>query len=177
MKKKVLFVLVVVFLVSVTGFMIYQGVKGSEEPKHDEELPVATTTRKTDKTTVYVNRDATLADITKEDGVVNVYMFWGSGCPHCKAQWEYIESIRKKYPGEFAVYGFEIWGSEKNKEILEKFVTAIGRDYPEAVPFTIIGNKVISGFSSGEKTGPRFLQMIEDAKKSGVDVYFDKVKK
>ena len=154
--------------------MIYQGTK---QYKISDEEVTTVTSKKTDRTIAYVNKDAKLSEITKDEGVANIYMFWGNGCPHCKAQWEFLESIRKQYPNDFAVYGFEVWYNSENRELLNKFAEAMGVDTPKSVPYTIIGNQVMTGFTSAEANGEDFIKAIQDAKKSGVDVYFDKVKK
>ena len=175
MKKKVLFIVIVLLLVSGAGFMIYQATKGTgEETKEETTNSVAT--KKSDKETAYVNKDAKLSDITKEDGVVNIYMFWGNGCPHCKAEWEFLESIRKEHAGEFAVYGFEVWYSSENRELLNIFASGVGASEVTSVPLTIIGDEVISGFGTAERTGKEILNLIEAKRKTSFDVYFDKIK-
>ena len=131
-----------------------------------------TTTTSGKRTVAYLNKDAKLEDITQTEGAVNIYMFWGNGCPHCKNQWETLEDLRKEYPNDFKVYGFEIWNSAENKELLYAFAGAMG-DEVNAVPYTIIGDKSFTG-TMKEKT---IIEMIKEYKDKKVDVYFDKIKK
>ena len=131
-----------------------------------------TTTTSGKRTVAYLNKDAKLEDITQTEGAVNIYMFWGNGCPHCKNQWETLEDLRKEYPNDFKVYGFEIWNSAENKELLYTFAGAMG-DEVNAVPYTIIGDKSFTG-TMKEKT---IIEMIKEYKDKKVDVYFDKIKK
>ena len=123
-------------------------------------------------TVAYLNKDAKLSDIKKEKGKVNIYMFWGSGCPHCKTQWEYLESIRKDYPNDFNVYGFEVWNNDENRAIMDKFMEAKGDTNINSVPYTIIGDQSYSSALS-DKT---FIRLIKEYKDKGIDVYFDKIK-
>lgn len=120
----------------------------------------------------YVNKDAETSDITKVDGIVNVYVFWGNGCPHCKAEWEYIESIRKEHANDFQAFGFEVWYDHDNRTMMETFADAMRVGKVNSVPFTIIGKKTFDATVKGDE----FLKAVEEAKKSNFDVYFDKVK-
>ena len=47
---------------------------------------------------------------------VNVYFFWGEGCPHCGDEEPFLEKLETKYP-EVEVHSFEIWNSKENLEI------------------------------------------------------------
>ena len=125
-----------------------------------------------ERTGAYINKNATVADIKKEDGVVNVYLFWGNGCPHCKAEWEWIESVRDDYK-DVNFYGLEVWYNSENREQLNVFAEAIGASDIDSVPFTVIGDQFISGYGDNSM----FVKAIEKAKKSGADVYFDKILK
>lgn len=76
---------------------------------------------------------------------VNVYLFYGSTCPHCKAEKEDLEELKDKYPN-LKIYKYEVWGSSKNRDLMndvakEMNVTVTG------VPFTIIGTKTYIGYS------------------------------
>ncbi len=133
-----------------------------------------TSTKKshTDRTSAYINTDAELSMIEREEGVVNVYMFWGNGCPHCKAQWETLEELKKEYP-DFNAYGFEVWYNETNRDLMSQFAAAISDDSPEAVPYMIIGKKSYVGAQSKEK----IIEALDENKDGDFDVYFDKIKK
>ena len=121
----------------------------------------------------YFNKDAKLSDIKREKGKVNIYIFWGNGCPHCKALWQWLDTIRNEYGANFNAYGFEIWGSAENKKILSKFEKAVGQT-TDSVPFIIMGNRVYSGFY--DEIQNSMLDYIK-TQNSTVDVYFDKISK
>jgi thiol-disulfide isomerase/thioredoxin len=170
MKKKVLFIAIAAVLLGALSFVTVKEIVEYFETKSGEEAEVVAKPKS--KKTAYVNKNAKLSDITKEDGVVNVYIFWGNGCPHCKAEWEMIEEIRKDHAGEFAVYGFEVWYDHDNRELLDRFAAAVGKENVNAVPFLIIGDK----YYEGKQDEDEFLSEIEYARKNPFDVYFEKIK-
>ena len=77
--------------------------------------------------------------------VVNIYVFYGKECPHCEKLLEKLEYIKNDYP--IKVYKYEIWHNNDNaalaKLAAEKLDTTI-----TGVPFTIINNTSMSGYSS-----------------------------
>jgi thiol-disulfide isomerase/thioredoxin len=75
---------------------------------------------------------------------VNLYFFWGKGCPHCEKERALLEQFKNKYP-YLKVYDFEVYQNYENTSLLQK----IGKELDirvDGVPFVIIGNKPISGF-------------------------------
>ncbi len=171
MKKKVLlFFSIVVILVLGVFFAFKMAAQNKVDTTEDDEPVAAVNPEK--RTAAYRNKDADVSDIKREKGKVNVYMFWGNGCPHCKAQWEYIEELRQEYPNDFNVYGFEVWYKDGNRELLDVFATAIGDSNVNSVPYTIIGDKSFKGAQSAKTLGAA----IQEYKNKGIDVYFDKIK-
>ncbi len=120
-----------------------------------------------------INKYAKVEDITYEKNKVNIYLFWGDGCPHCKEEYEYIESINKKYGKYFNLYGFEVWEHEENAKLLEDISKKLGIKI-KGVPFTIIGEKYYSGFSSNTKK--KIEKAIKNEYKNDYDVMKDKSK-
>lgn len=88
---------------------------------------------------------------------VNVYFFWGSGCPHCAKEKPFLESLEKKYQS-LNVYKYEVWYDQSNKEFLKKVGSELDVNV-SGVPFTIIGDKHFSGYLNDETTG----KQLEDA--------------
>ena len=77
---------------------------------------------------------------------INLYLFRGEGCPHCKKEEEWLKKIKKTYKDYLNVYDFEVWYSKENQE---KYVTAteIMEINTNSIPFTIVGEKTFVGFS------------------------------
>ena len=76
---------------------------------------------------------------------VNVYLFYGKGCPHCAAEKEYLEEVAKENKNVKIIY-YEVWYDENNKKLFEDVrekleITRTG------VPLTIIGETYIVGYS------------------------------
>lgn len=113
-----------------------------------------------------------LKDIKKEDDKVNIYLFYGSTCPHCKAEIAFLDEIKNEYGALFNLYTFEVWENLDNKNIMNKFAKALG-DEAYGVPYTIIGNKSIEGF--GEDSKEKFINAIKNSYKNKEDIYFDKI--
>lgn len=172
MKKKVLLFIAIVFVLVFGVFFAFKMAEKSKVDTNDYNEPVSAV-EPTNRTIAYMNKDASTSDIRREKGKVNIYMFWGNGCPHCKAQWEYLESLRKDYANDVNIYGFEIWYNKDNGALLDKFAEAIGDKDVNSVPYTIIGDKSFRGAQS-DKT---LMRMIEEYRDKGIDVYFDKVAK
>ncbi len=88
--------------------------------------------------------DALGVEITENK--INLYLFRGEGCPHCRKEEEWLEEIKKKYEDYLNVYDFEVWYSKENQE---KYVTAteIMEINTNSIPFTIVGEKTFVGFS------------------------------
>ena len=118
--------------------------------------------------------DVKIENIIKENNKVNIYFFWGKGCPHCAKEFEFFESIKETYGNYYNLYTFETWYNDENKKLVYTFAENMG-DKLTGVPYTIIGNKSFSGFD--EKYKNDFVIAIENQYNSNFDVYFDKIKK
>ena len=44
----------------------------------------------------------------KNQDDINIYFFWGNGCPHCEKEKIFLEKIKNKY-SNVVVYDFEVW--------------------------------------------------------------------
>lgn len=119
----------------------------------------------------YKNRmDKKLEEIVYDEEKVNIYFFWGNGCPHCEEEHEFFEEIENEYGKYYNLNTFEVWYNEDNLKIYEEFALKMG-DEADGVPYTIIGNKTISGFSDAAKK--KIKNAIVEQHKNSYDVYFD----
>lgn len=116
--------------------------------------------------------DVNLDNITKEEGKVNIYFFWGDGCPHCEEQFAFLDSIESEYGDLYNLYTFETWKNEENAELLKIFSNAMEVE-SRGVPYTIIGEEVFTGFSESMESD--FINAIVEEKDKSFDVYFDKI--
>ena len=81
---------------------------------------------------------------------LNLYLFYGRECPHCEDLLNYLEPYIKD-KDNIKLYKYEVWHDQKNLEKLEE-VHKIMTDSNSGVPYLVIGNTGISGFS--EKLTP-----------------------
>jgi len=124
-----------------------------EEEKIDEQIKI----------------DANLENVIYDENKVNIYFFWGDGCPHCEKEFKFLESIKTEYGDYFILNTFEVWHNEDNQQILNQFASNM-KDEITGVPYTIIGNKSFKGFN--EKYEKKFLEAIKTQYKNSYDVYF-----
>mgnify|MGYP003294270562 CR=1 FL=1 len=86
-------------------------------------------------------------DVEVEKDKINIYLFYGSGCPHCKAEKELLSKLEDKYPDKLNIYLYEVWDSKDNTKIMRKLKKDFGLDENDSVPFTVIGEKYFYGYS------------------------------
>ena len=77
---------------------------------------------------------------------VNIYLFYGEGCPHCADAEEYINTLYDKY--DIKLYRYEVWYNENNQLKMSNVAKLLDMNVT-GVPFIIINNTGITGFSKG----------------------------
>lgn len=115
-------------------------------------------------------KDAKLEELVYSEDKVNIYFFWGWGCPHCEEEHKFFEDIEEEYGKYYKLNTFEVWYNEDNLMIYEQFAEKMG-DAADGVPYTIIGNKTISGF--GDAAKKKIKNAIMEEYEKSYDVYFD----
>lgn len=96
--------------------------------------------------------------IEKEEDVVNIYLFYGDGCPHCSKEKAFLAQIEEKYEGKVKVYKYEVWDNDKNREVLFEVKDKFNLSRDEKVPFTVIGSKYYLGY--GDEIGAEIERKI-----------------
>ena len=92
---------------------------------------------------------------------VNVYMFYGKTCPHCEEATEYLNSIKDKY--DLNIIRYEVWYDENNRNVMNEVADYLDVN-PTGVPFVVIDNTPIFGYSS-KVTDETYLYHIKLASK------------
>ena len=113
------------------------------------------------------------ADIKPSSDKLNIYVFWGDGCPHCKHLASFFGEKKSEIGDKINLYSFEVWNDKNNLAFLKSFGKFLG-ETPKGVPYLIIGNKTYSGFSdSDDVTKQEIINLIKtEAKKSNkIDKY------
>jgi len=93
----------------------------------------------------------------EDKNLVNIYLFHSDTCPHCREEIGVLEDLEEEYDN-IKIYKYEI--SEEENSLLFSKVTDMFNTKVTSVPFTVIGNKTFSGFSS-ENGKRQFIGAIE----------------
>ena len=115
--------------------------------------------------------EVNLENVNYDENKINVYFFWGDGCPHCESEFNFFDSIENEYGDYFTLNAFEVWNNEENASKLTGLASKMG-DEVTGVPYTIIGDKTFMGFNDDYKE--EMLNIIKNEYKNSYDVYFDK---
>lgn len=78
---------------------------------------------------------------------VNVYFFYGNGCPHCEEAEKFFESIQKEYGEYFTIVDYETWYDTDNADLMQKVAEA-RQETSDGVPYIIIGDQSWSGYDT-----------------------------
>jgi thiol-disulfide isomerase/thioredoxin len=86
---------------------------------------------------------------SNEEEAINVYFFWGEGCPYCELQKDFNQELIERYP-QVIINSFEVYYDLDNRVIFIEMATRAGFE-PQAVPTTFIGSRHWTGFSEAIK--------------------------
>ena len=130
---------------------------GSAESTQTEESTDQPTSKQPQGTEFAFNHES---DIDLSSNKPNIYIFWGDGCPHCKALAKFISKLPAETKDKVNIYSFEVWSDKDNKTLMKNFGKYLGQDV-SGVPFIVIGDKIFDGYSSGDtKTDQQILDAI-----------------
>lgn len=76
---------------------------------------------------------------------VNIYIFWGEGCPHCAAAKPFLEQLAASNPGVHLME-FEIYNDDANLALLKKVSLEFGFTATK-VPTIFIGDQYWEGYT------------------------------
>ena len=77
---------------------------------------------------------------------VDLYLFYGKTCPHCKAEIQFLDSIRDKYPG-LVINEYEVTGNKEDAVLFARMCEAYNTK-PMGVPMTFVGEDHWTGFGA-----------------------------
>lgn len=87
--------------------------------------------------------------------------FWAQGCPHCAHQKEFLVDLKAKYPN-LVIQDYEISQNSSHALLLQQRGRDLGADV-SGVPFTVVGNKYVTGFRDDATTGQEIETLIVQA--------------
>lgn len=85
-----------------------------------------------------------------EGYAINIYLFWGEGCPHCAKAKPFFESLADKYP-EVVLQSYEIYYSEENQLLFSEMAAYHGIE-AGGVPTIFFGPYYLVGYSEEMNT-------------------------
>ena len=95
---------------------------------------------------------------------VNIYLFYGDGCPHCSALEEYLD-VEYSTDKDVKVYKYEVWNDSNNQTLWQKVADVTGEE-AKGVPYFVIGKEVLQGYSASDAWESKVDKAIEKAKKT-----------
>ena len=99
-----------------------------------------------------VNENNSASDVESDVNTnkkVTLYLFRGSGCPHCEDAIEFLESIIDDYP-YLEVQTLEVWHNKNNKELMDAVAENLDIEVSSSVPLIVIGDEYARrGFADG----------------------------
>ena len=79
-----------------------------------------------------------------EEKTINMYLFYGDGCPHCKELEEFLGPYLKENK-DIKLYKYELWYNEENVKLYEE-VHNLLNDKSSGIPYLVIGTTSSTGF-------------------------------
>ncbi len=102
---------------------------------------------------------------------LNIYLFYGDGCPHCAAEEKFLNGFIKKNDN-VKLHKYEVWYNDDNVAKLEE-VAKITEEEADAIPYLVIGDTVFVGYadSFSKKIEKRIVECLEEGCSDKVGVY------
>lgn len=125
------------------------------------------------------NDEIKLTDMTEENisyskEKINIYLFYGEGCPHCEELKNYLDSLDNKEKSYFNIYTFEVWNNSTNQQFMKDSAKYLNKEV-SGVPFLIIGNNTFEGYNESMNT--KIEKAIKtEYKLNGKNDYYKKYK-
>ncbi len=94
---------------------------------------------------------------------LNIYFFWGDGCPHCAKEEIFLQNLKQKYEN-IKINDYEVWHNQQNRNLLMTIGEKLNADI-NGVPFTVIGKNAVSGYYNDETTGAQIENYVKECLK------------
>lgn len=90
------------------------------------------------------------AQVIAQDADVNIYIFWGEGCPHCEKARPVLQSFANA-DQRINYFEFEVYHHPENIDLFFEFAAIHSFD-PQGVPTIFIGDRYWVGYSDNIKS-------------------------
>jgi len=143
MKKKLLLILIILLMPIFASAKDFYGI---EEGTLEEALD----TEKISHSKLNYNKDG-----------INIYLFWGNGCPHCHDFLEFASTTLIEEKGDLINFvTYEVWYNDDNSDLLKE-VGKYMKFSVSGVPTIIIGDTVINGYSNTDSFNNKIYNAID----------------
>lgn len=105
--------------------------------------------------------------MTRAAEPVNVYFFYGEGCPHCAKEEVFLDKLEKENK-DIKIFRYETWHNRENATLLGEVGKTLNLNIT-GVPVTIISDQAIVGFGSEETTGKKIKGLIDEYSQIGCE--------
>lgn len=123
----------------------------------------------------YEDKIYSIVDKEVVEGKINIYFFYGDGCPHCRDAERFFDDIKDKYENKYNLYMFETWYNDENLSLMKKTKEAMGDQVNNGVPYIVIGDNGFLGYDDivGKKIESLINYYLEESYngESEVDKY------
>ena len=92
-----------------------------------------------------------------KEKTLNIYLFYGDGCPHCAAEEKFFDKYLKEHK-DIKIHKYEVWNSEENAQKYLDVHKLLG-DRGNGIPYLVIGSNSITGYDE-EITPQRIVSTI-----------------
>lgn len=115
-------------------------------------------------------KEMQVEEIKYDKNKVNIYLFYGKGCPHCEELINYLNTLPNPIKNKIELYTFEVWYNEESFQLLMDLGEYMDIT-PENIPFLLIGDTYFEGFrkSDEEKIKKSIQNFIKNKKRK--DIY------
>ncbi len=110
MRKKIL-ILFAIILLMYSNYTIFAS--STSNSLNTTSLP-----SKSNNQIEYKDLVANIAEVPEEDGKINLYFFYGSGCIACDDSQVMVDDLKQTYPNYLNVYTYETWHNDDNAKLL-----------------------------------------------------------
>jgi len=98
--------------------------------------------------------------VSNVDSKINLYFFYGNGCPHCAKEEKFLNQLQKEYLN-LDIKRFEVWYNRDNAKLLSDLGEQLDLNV-SSVPLLIIGDRIVSGYLNDETTGEKIRSLVND---------------
>ena len=113
--------------------------------------------------------------LAEDHQTIYISQFYGSGCPHCEKEKEFLIDLQNDFPNIEIKY-FEIYKNKENAKLLQNIAKKLEvKEY--GVPFLLVGDEAVVGYLNDKTTGAKIKNIIEEHQITGCYDFVGEVKK